>query len=138
MKDLVIAILSAFFLSLFYARGFLSGLISYQLNNNAYKKRKKNQTFKEWLLYSRFKLEIPKAFLILYYIILIIHPLCSFFCAIFHLLKLHDIGTMLIDILIFFDCGWTLLIHLLFWQSKPGYAYERWIDKIRGQKKKRK
>ena len=40
-----------------YARSFLSGLIYYMLNKNAYRKRKKGQTFKEWLLYNRYNMD---------------------------------------------------------------------------------
>ena len=35
------------------------GFIRYQLNNSAYKKRKKGMSFKEWCFYSRYKEEVP-------------------------------------------------------------------------------
>ena len=53
--------------SFFDIRGFLYGLKLYQLNNSAYKKRKKNESLKEWFLYTRYKEEIPKIFRVYYF-----------------------------------------------------------------------
>ena len=44
-KNQVIVIILCYFLSVFFIRGFLYGIIRYQLNNSAYKKRKKGTTF---------------------------------------------------------------------------------------------
>ena len=44
-------ILICWVLAFFYIRWILAGIIAYQLNNSALKKRKKGMTFKERLLY---------------------------------------------------------------------------------------
>lgn len=58
VKDQLIAILLLYPVFFLYIRSFLSSEILYQLNNSAYKKRKKGQTFSEWLFYSRFLQQI--------------------------------------------------------------------------------
>ena len=42
------------------------------------KKRKKDMTFMEWLLYARCRKEIPRVMLLLYFVIVVIHPLVIF------------------------------------------------------------
>lgn len=61
-------------------RSNISGILDYQLNRSALKKRKKDETVKEWLLYSRFREEIPKAILVLYFVILAVHPAAMLVC----------------------------------------------------------
>ena len=83
-------------LAIFYIRWILSGIISYQLNNSALKKRQKGITFKERLLYSRYREEIPKAFLYLYFLIMIGHPFILFVCLVLQVLgPYNEIGGML-------------------------------------------
>ena len=134
-KYQVIVIILCYFISLIFVRGFLYGIKRYQLNNSAYKKRKKGETFKEWLLYSRYKEEIPKVLRVLYYSVLIIHPACLIFCLVAYIIKLPLIvgGIIAIDIAAL-DVVWMLVIALLFWSPGRDYAYERWITKKRGQK----
>ena len=48
-------------------RGMIGGVISYQLNKNAEKKRRAGQSFRESFLYSRFREEIPKIYIFLYF-----------------------------------------------------------------------
>lgn len=139
LRNQIIAILGCYLLSLLYARGFFYGIKRYQLNNSAYKKRKKEETFKEWLFYSKYKDEIPKALRLLYYSVLIIHPACVIACLITHTITMPlDIGGMLASVIVFFDAAWMFLLGLFFWSSKPGFAYDRWIAKKRGQKKRKK
>ena len=76
LKNQIVVIFLCFLVSFIYIRGFLYGIKRYQLNNSAYKKRKKGETFKEWLFYIRYKEEIPKILRVLYYSVLIIHPTC--------------------------------------------------------------
>ena len=81
-KNQCVVILLCYFISLLFVRGFLYGIKRYQLNNSAYKKRKKGETFKEWLFYSRYKEEIPKMLRVLYYTVLVIHPVCLIACVV--------------------------------------------------------
>lgn len=68
-------------------RSNISGILDYQLNRSALKKRKKDETVKEWLLYSRFREEIPKAILVLYFVILAVHPAAMLVCYVVHCTK---------------------------------------------------
>ena len=56
-----------FLVSFIFLRGFLYGIKRYKINNSAYKKRKKDETIKEWFFYSRYKDILPKFFLYFYY-----------------------------------------------------------------------
>lgn len=55
-----------------YNRCFIGGLIRFYYNNSARKKLKKGHSFKEWLLYSRFK-RLPRFVIVIYLIITLIH-----------------------------------------------------------------
>lgn len=134
----ILVILSLYFLSFLYERSFFDGIKSYQLNNSAYKKRKKRETFIEWLLCSRYKKEIPKVILGFYYFILIIHPVCVIVCVVTYFAPLSfDLGEALACLAFLFDPAWILITRLLFWTPTQDYAYERWIQKRRGQKPKK-
>ena len=109
------------------------------MRRNAYKKRKKGETFKEWLFYSRYKEEIPKILRVLYYTVLIIHPVCLIACVFAYIITLSlNLGEVLAIFIAGFDVVWMLVIALLFWSPGRDYAYERWITKKRGQKPKKK
>ena len=129
---------------LFYThiRCFLFGIKRYQLNNSAYKKRRKSENFIDWLFYRKYKEEIPKRLRLLHHVVLIIHPACFVACLIVHItgLTLHfDIGYILVTSLIFFDIFWMLILTLLFWSPRKGRdIYERWIEKRRGQKRRKR
>ncbi|MBP3936391.1 MAG: hypothetical protein IK954_02265 [Clostridia bacterium] len=138
-RNQIIVILLCFLLSFLYVRGFFYGIKRYQLNNSSYKKRKNGENFKEWLFYSRYKEEIPKILRVLYYTILIIHPVCLIFCLFAQIITLPlNLAGALAIFIAGFDVIWILVLALLFWSPGPGYAYERWITKKRGQNKKKK
>ena len=137
-KNQVIVILLCYFISLVFLRGFLYGVKRYQLNNSAYKKRKKGENFKEWLFYSRYKEEIPMILRVLYYTVFIIHPVCLIACLFEYIITLPlDLGGSLAVFIAGFDVVWMLVIALAFWSPGREYAYERWIIKKRGQNKKK-
>lgn len=64
-----------------------SYIIQYLMNNNAEKKRKKGQTFKDWLLFKRFRTEIPKYHIIMYYICSMVYVALLFVMIIFHIVN---------------------------------------------------
>lgn len=135
-KNQVIVILLCFFIAFIYVRGFLYGIKRYQLNNSAYKKRKKGENFKEWLFYSRYKEELPKILRLLYYTVLIIHPVCLIACSFANNIALPlNLGGALAIFIAGFDVVWMLVIALLFWSPGRDFAYERWITKKRRNKK---
>ena len=138
-KNQIIVILLSFLIAFLDVRGFFYGIKRYQLNNSAYKKRKKEETFKEWLFYSRYKEEIPKMLRVLYYTVLVIHPVCLIACLIVHIITLPlNLGEALAFFIAGFDVVWMLVIGVLFWSPGRDYAYERWITKKRGQKQNKK
>ncbi len=49
-------------------RGYIGDIICYRLNTSARKKRRKNPSFKEWFLYTRYRDVVPKFFLIWYFV----------------------------------------------------------------------
>ena len=127
-------------LAFFYIRWILAGIIAYQLNNSALKKRKKGMTFKERLLYSRYREEIPKLFLYLYFLIVIGHPAVLFVCLLLSLLgPCTEVGEIFAKGVAGFDFGWLLLYVLAFWFGRgSGPKYSRWIKKKRGMQPKKK
>lgn len=140
LQNQVAIIILCWALAIFYIRWIISGIIAYQLNNSALKKRKKGITFKERLLYSRYREEIPKVFLYLYFLIMIGHPSVLVVCLILHVLGPYDgIGGTLAKGVADFDIAWLLLYILAFWVGRgSGPHYSRWIKKKRGMSPKRR
>lgn len=138
IKAELLVIFLCFLVAFFYLRGFLWGIKLYQLNKSAYKKRKQSENFKDWLLYCKYKEELPKILRVLYYFVLLIHPLCAAICLLLHWIQHFAMaGQLLAKGIIAFDCVWMLTLALLFWKPTSGYDYERWITKKRGQKEKK-
>ena len=136
-KNQLIAIFLCFTLSFFYIRSFLYGVKRYQLNNSAFKKRKKSESFFEWLLYKKYRLEIPKTLLILYFSVLIIHVVGFVICTFFYIFNLSQIlGDTITRAIVCFDLLWILIIAFMFWSPGRDYAYSRWIKKHRHKNKK--
>ena len=121
-------------------RGFFDGIASYQLNRSAYKKRRKGQTLKEWLLCSRFKNEIPKILLFLYYSTALLHICSLLACILLHFLGFGIVvGDIIARIIFCFDNGIMFILTVLFINPKLGVPdFSRWITKRRGQKPKKK
>lgn len=137
LAEQVIIIFSIFVFSFFYLRCFFYGIKLYQLNNSAYKKRKKGETFKEWFLYSRYTEEIPKILRILYFSNMFLHAISLLACIFFDIIGLtFSVGDMIARVIFSYDGIWILILELLFWSPKGRRPYERWIVKRRGQTKK--
>lgn len=138
LQGQILIILLGFLGEFSYVRALLYGVKLYQLKRSAYKKRKKGETFKEWLFYDRWKNEIPKILLIYYYAIGIIHAVGLFECWFFHMLYLkYPVGTVIAKGIVYLDSACIFIIGILFWSPKSDIPYERWIVKRRGQKPKR-
>lgn len=119
-------------------RQILWGVKELYLSKHEKKRRKKGQSFKEWFLYTRYRIEIPAIFLWLYFIVLIIHPLLFIFvCVTYFISSLQAISWIAIIVIIVFDFLWNFIIWLLTW--KPGERamhYEYLITKPKKKKKK--
>ena len=126
------------FVVLLYYRGFMGSLLRYLINNSAYKKKKANQTFLEWLLFSRFKDLIPRILLAIYYSVLFSPIIELIICVcVWSGLFSDAVNEVVARVIVYYQAGITLIIQLLFYQVKPGWAFERWIPKTRGQRKKK-
>ena len=128
LPRMLLALGLAFLLAYFFYRGFLWGLKLYRLNNSAYKKIKKGETFKEWFLYSRYRDVIPKPLLVFYFFFLALHAAAFLICIILH----FCVGAWVLYIVravVIFDGAWIVLVGILFWSKEPGFAYDRWIKK---------
>lgn len=135
------SIISFFICAFVYLRMFIYGIKCYQLNKNALKKRHKGETFIEWLVYSRFKNEIPKIILILYFSVLIVHFTSIIACVIMHftIASSSVIGKIIVIVILYLDCIWVIILRLMFWTNdRHKKPYERWITKRRGQPPKKK
>lgn len=142
LRDYIIVVFLLYFVVFIYLRGTYYGIKRYQLNKSALKKRRKGETFIEWLLYSRFKEEIPKILRYLYYVVLIIHPLCilsGIFVYIVSPLNAEKICRSILRGIYYFDMAWVCVMGILFANPKNDDSeYARWIVKKRGQKPRRK
>ena len=126
----IVVILLCYCISFFFSRLFLYGLKKFKLNRSAYKKRKKEETFKEWLFYCRYKKEIPKVLRFLYYFVLIFHPVVLVICTIISFIEIPVIVDDVLTIsTVVFDCVLQIAFLIFFWSPKPGVPYDRWFNK---------
>jgi len=136
----IIILVLCWVLTFFSIRLELSNIIEYQLNKNAFKKRKKGMTFKEWFLYTRYREEIPKILLFLYFFIVIGHPLVLLVFFLIYLMGPYpEIVGNLVKGVAAFDIGWQLIYAIAFWDWPNRLPkYSRWIKKKRGMPPKKK
>ena len=131
--DQLIGILLCGLLSFWIIRWYLWGIKIYPLNPSARKKRKKGETIREWFFYTRYRQEIPKFFLGLYFVVLIVVWIVQHFMG-----PYPDVGYLIFLCLAAFDGAWMLLLRLMFWSRDGSMPYERWAPKKRGMRPKRK
>lgn len=137
--DQLIGILLCWFLSFWIIRWYLWGIKIYPLNPSARKKRKKGETIREWFFYTRYRQEIPKFFLGLYFVVLIVNVAALLVWIVQHFMGLYpDVGYLIFLCLAAFDGAWMLLLRLMFWSRDGSMPYERWAPKKRGMRPKRK
>ena len=105
-----------YFLAFNLIRYLMFCIKGYLFNKSAYKKHKKGESFKEWLLYSRYYQIIPRKFLILYFVILVLHPIAILLCVVICCFPAYNIGSILVKIIVFFDiiCFVTIVILVRF------------------------
>ena len=137
--DQLIGILLCWLLSFWIIRWYLRGIKIYPLNPSARKKRKKGETIREWFFYTRYRQEIPKFFLGLYFVVLIVNMAALLVWIVQHFLGPYpDVGYLIFLCLAAFDGAWMLLLRLMFWSRDGDMPYERWAPKKRGMRPKRK
>ena len=137
--DQLIGILLCWLLSFWIIRWYLWGIKIYPLNPSARKKRKKGETIREWFFYTRYRQEIPKFFLGLYFVVLIVNVAAILVWIVQHFMGPYpDVGYLIFLCLAAFDGAWMLLLRLMFWSRDGSMPYEHWAPKKRGMRPKRK
>ena len=137
--DQLIGILLCWLLSFWIIRWYLRGIKIYPLNPSARKKRKKGETIREWFFYTRYRQEIPKFFLGLYFVVLLVNMAALLVWIVQHFMGPYpDVGYLIFLCLAAFDGIWMLLLRLMFWSRDGSMPYERWVPKKRGMRPKRK
>ena len=137
--DQLIGILLCGLLSFWIIRWYLWGIKIYPLNPSARKKRKKGETIREWFFYTRYRQEIPKFILGLYFVVLIVNVAAILVWIVQHFMGPYpDVGYLIFLCLAAFDGAWMLLLRLMFWSRDGSMPYERWAPKKRGMRPKRK
>lgn len=137
--DQLIGILLCWLLSFWIIRWYLRGIKIYPLNPSARKKRKKGETIREWFFYTRYRQEIPKFFLGLYFVVLLVNMAALLVWIVQHFMGPYpDVGYLIFLCLAAFDGAWMLLLRLMFWSRDGSTPYERWVPKKRGMRPKRK
>lgn len=137
--DQLIGILLCWLLSFWIIRWYLRGIKIYPLNPSARKKRKKGETIREWFFYTRYRQEIPKFFLGLYFVVLIVNVAAILVWVVQHFMGPYpDVGYLIFLCLAAFDGAWMLLLRLMFWSRNGSMPYERWAPKKRGMPPKRR
>lgn len=137
--DQIFVIIGLSLLSFWMIRWYLWGIKTYPLNNSAQKKRKKGETIREWFFYTRYRQEIPKFFLGLYFVVLIVNVAAILVWIVQHFMGPYpDVGYLIFLCLAAFDGAWMLLLRLMFWSRDGSMPYERWAPKKRGMPPKRR
>lgn len=137
--DQLIGILLCGLLSFWIIRWYLWGIKIYPLNPSARKKRKKGETIREWFFYTRYRQEIPKFFLGLYFVVLLVNMAALLVWIVQHFMGPYpDVGYLIFLCLAAFDGAWMLLLRLMFWSRDGSTPYERWVPKKRGMPPKRR
>lgn len=137
--DQLIGILLCWLLSFWIIRWYLRGIKIYPLNPSARKKRKKGETIREWFFYTRYRQEIPKFFLGLYFVVLIVNVAAILVWVVQHFMGPYpDLGHKILVCLGVFDGIWMFLLRLMFWSRDGSTPYERWVPKKRGMPPKRR
>ena len=137
--DQLIGILLCGLLSFWIIRWYLWGIKIYPLNPSARKKRKKGETIREWFFYTRYRQEIPKFFLGLYFVVLIVNMAALLVWIVQHFMGPYpDLGHKILVCMGVFDGIWMLLLRLMFWSRDGSMPYERWAPKKRGMPPKRR
>lgn len=109
------------------------------MNPSARKKRKKGETIREWFFYTRYRQEIPKFFLGLYFVVLIVNVAAILAWIVQHFVGPYpDLGHKILVCLGVFDGIWMFLLRLMFWSRDGDMPYERWVPKKRGMPPKRR
>lgn len=134
----ILLILALFLLTFCYLRSLYSCIIDYQVNNSARRKRRKGQTLIEWILYRRYRKEIPRILLITYFGCFIFHLIALALAILFWANHLEETAFHHFRLTVAVDYGLIFLLGIAFYgRRKNGQTYakvERWIKKRKRQR----
>lgn len=139
-------ILISFLLAFFGVRDVCFAIVKHLMNKSSYKKRKKNMSFKEWFFMSRFRIEIPKYHIYIYYVTIILYFILSVsFAFAVHFNVFSD--SILVSIYVFgFTVIWVFIygvsvfgLHTNWtWINQPNKIRYRGVNKKEYMKKRKK
>jgi len=119
---------------IFFIRWLFWGIIDFQINKKTRKERKKGLTFKEWFLYSRYREELPKLLIYLYFgvwishiIFLVFIPICYYFMN-----SYYHFVIIATKVIILSDLSILAIINFAFRGRKDGKTFlnvGRWFKK---------
>ena len=116
---LIVLVAVALTLTSVYFRCLLDQVKTLYLTKHQKKLRKQGQNFKEWLLFTRYKQELPKWLLALYYFILIINfSVMLYFGFAWNIEKIQWLAGIIVKALCIFDGIAIGIFWLLSW--RPG------------------
>ncbi len=111
-------------------RSIMDKIIEYRVNKGKIKNFKKNQSFFQWLFYSKFKYALPGVWLYPYYFSIFLHLALFIFCVVLLILGEQLLCEYIAKKILLVDAVIVLLVHLLFWQADfPHINVSRWISK---------
>lgn len=124
-------ILISFLYCFISIRSIIFGIVDYLMNKNAIKKRKKGSSFKEWLFFKRFRTEIPKYHILIYYLSFIVYIIILLIVFILHIkmpsINFNKIRVWIVMSTILF-CG---LYQIILYGFHTGYTFIHKKDKIK-------
>lgn len=119
-------------LSTCYIRLFMSSLVDFYYNKNTIRKIKKDETFKDKILFSKYKTKIPKLFYAYYYTILTFNIISIIIYAFFKLIPiLNSYEFKIGQSIIICNIISIIIMEIPFWQwgRARGWKFDRWLKK---------
>lgn len=120
----------SFLLFFFLLRLTIAILIGYLLNNSNRRKRRKGQSFLDWLFYRRYSDVIPKSFKVWYYSLFIVYVVFSIVTIILDSVGMDDVIVRIPLAIYFFGYQIPYIATFLSWgglkgEVEPGKAHTR-------------
>lgn len=119
-----------YFLTMVEMRLFMNELTMFYYNKSRIKKIKKEENIIDKLLYWKYKDRVPKLFYILYYLMLLLHPIAIIAYLILSKISLlESYANWVIGAVALYDFIYVNGILILFWSNKSGWNFGKWLKK---------
>ena len=131
MKRQFIIALIALIITSSYFRCLLDYVKTIYLTKHQKKLRKQGQTFKEWLLFTRYKKELPKWLLVLYYCIVILNlSVMIYFCFAWYIKPIQLVAKLIVNSVCIIDGILIGIFWILSWRPGDPYSHhEQWVPR---------